>query len=144
MRLSLRALATAPALVVAVGGAVGAAVRWVVLEALEAVGAVGTAPMAWALLMVNSVGSFVVGAVLFASADGARELARLGLGVGFCGGLTTFSSFAVLTAHIARDGAPASAAAFVAASVVAAVAAVAMGIAAARKAGWSPVSEHAP
>ena len=119
----------ASTIAVACGAATGAAARWGILEST---GYDGGFP--WALLGVNTVGSFVLGAVVFTTASGVRELLRLGVGVGFCGSLTTFSTFAVLAAELGQDGNIATAAAFVVLSVAAAVAAVAVGGAAAKRA----------
>jgi fluoride ion exporter CrcB/FEX len=55
------------------------------------------------------------------------------LGVGFCGGLTTMSTFAVEVAAFARDGRVELAAAYLAASTVAAVAAAWLGATAERR-----------
>lgn len=73
------------ALLVAVGAAVGAPLRYVVGHFLDRDLPTGT-------LLVNVVGSFVLG-LLSALALSGQEMALLG--VGFCGGLTTYSSFAV-------------------------------------------------
>ena len=113
---------------VACGGAAGAAARRVVTETL------GASPEGfdWTLVAVNTLGSFILGLVVFAARDGRRELLRLGLGVGFCGSFTTFSSFAVVTAELGRSGDVASAAALVVVSVAAAVAGLLAGGATAR------------
>ena len=77
-------------LLVAVGAAVGAAVRFHVATRLDARLPYGT-------LAVNVVGSLLLGFL------GARALAGDGaalLGTGFCGGLTTYSAFAVQTARL--------------------------------------------
>ena len=115
-------------LVVACGGAAGAAARWGVTGILAA----DTQGFDWTLVAVNTVGSFLLGLVVFASSDGRRELLRLGLGAGFCGSFTTFSSFAVVAAELGRDGDVATAAAFVVLSVAAAVATLLAGSTAAR------------
>ena len=99
-------------LVVAIGGAAGAGCRWALADA------VGGSDWPWALLVINVVGSFLLGAVLVSGSGATRELVRLGLGVGFCGGFTTFSSFAVDTVHLLDDGRSAAAAAFTTLSVV--------------------------
>ena len=114
---------------VACGGATGAAARWGVAETLGA----STAGFDWTLFAVNTVGSFLLGLVMFAADDGRRELLRLGLGVGFCGSFTTFSAFAVVAAELGRDGEAATAGAFVVLSVAAAVFALVAGGAAARR-----------
>lgn len=100
------------AMVVAAGGAAGAACRWFLDESL------GPTDWPWMLLLINVVGSFLLGLVLVRGASPGRELLRLGAGVGFCGGLTTFSSFAVAAVRLVDDGRSESAAAFVAASIV--------------------------
>jgi CrcB protein len=109
-------------LVVAAGGALGATCRWAIDTA------VGPTEWPWVLLIVNIVGSFVLGIVLVVASTSARPLIRLGGGVGFCGGLTTFSSFAVVAVRLLEDDRTASAAAFVVASVVLAVVALIAGM----------------
>ena len=76
------------ALLVALGAAVGAPVRYAVGHRLDR-----DLPhrLPWGTLLVNLVGSLVLGTLVGAAVDGhAMAL----LGVGFCGGLTTYSSFA--------------------------------------------------
>ena len=108
------------------GGAAGAAARWAIDTAT------GDHAFPWALLAVNVVGAFVLGLVAFRSSTGPREPLRLTVGVGFCGGLTTFSAFAVEVADL-LDGRTATAGVFVAASVLGAIAAVVMGAAVRRR-----------
>lgn len=69
------------ALLVALGAAVGAPLRWLVAQHWP--GPRGT-------LLVNVVGSGLLGAFL-----GLDRSAYALLGTGFCGALTTFSAFAV-------------------------------------------------
>lgn len=71
---------------VLLGGVIGATCRW-------AVGELDWSTSTW-LLTVNTVGCLVLGAVVARWADRSHPL-RLALGVGFCGGLTTFSGLAV-------------------------------------------------
>jgi CrcB protein len=68
----------------------------------------------WGTLVVNVLGSFVVG---FADALLASTPARQLVMSGLCGGYTTFSSFSLQTLNLARDGEWASAGANVGASV---------------------------
>ena len=124
----------APAVAVACGGAAGATLRWGLTRSLGGV----EDGFPWMLLGVNTAGSLLLGLLVVLTAEGRRELWRLGLGPGFCGSLTTFSSFALLTAELGRDGNIAVAAAFVGLSVALAVAAlVAGGAAAARRSAGS-------
>ena len=58
-------------------------------------------PKPWGVLLVNVVGSFIAGLAL-ASLSGDWQLVAL---TGFCGGLTTFSTFSVETVQAAVDGA---------------------------------------
>ncbi|SRR5579884_3206353 len=57
-------------------------------------------------LIVNVVGSFIVGYVLTWSADHAHDRWRLFAATGFCGAFTTFSAFAFETMRYWRDGQP--------------------------------------
>lgn len=105
------------AILVAAGGAAGAGVRWAVLTTLVEGGA-----FPWATLLVNVVGCLVVGALA-----GRSQSARALLGVGFAGGLTTFSTFAVETALLLEDIRPGMAVIYAATSVLSGVAAVVTG-----------------
>ncbi|MGT2425165.1 fluoride efflux transporter FluC [Amnibacterium kyonggiense] len=63
-----------------------------------------------AILVINVVGAFVLGALLEALArrgpdEGRRRVVRLAVGTGFCGGFTTYSTLAVATADLLRAGA---------------------------------------
>ncbi len=80
------------ALLVVLGAVVGAPLRFVVASWLD-----GEWP--WGTLVVNVAGSFVLGLCSGWALDG-EGLALVG--VGFCGALTTYSSFAVQTAELGR------------------------------------------
>ena len=83
-------------LLVAAGAGLGALLRFWVAHHLD-----GRTP--WGTLLVNVAGSFVLGLVVGAQpSPGALAL----LGTGFCGGLTTYSAFAVQTRDQARRGVP--------------------------------------
>lgn len=73
------------ALLVALGAAVGAPLRYLAGRVLDQ-------RVHWGTLMVNLIGSAMLGALVGAAVEG-NWLALLG--TGFCGGLTTYSSFAV-------------------------------------------------
>jgi fluoride exporter len=82
---------------VAAGGAIGAVARYLVTLGLARWG-----PLPWGTLVVNVVGSFVLGALLEAAARDPRIPleAKALIGTGFCGGLTTFSTFSVETLRL--------------------------------------------
>jgi CrcB protein len=77
---------------------------------------------------VNVAGCFLLGALL-RRADAGRLAPRWvdALGVGFCGGLTTFSTLAVEVVELVDGGRAALAAAYVLASVIAGFAAFVAG-----------------
>jgi fluoride exporter len=75
------------ALLVALGAAVGAPLRFVVASRLD-----GRFP--WGTFVVNVAGSALLGALSAAALSG--HAAAL-LATGFCGGFTTYSAFAVQT-----------------------------------------------
>ena len=106
-------------LLVAVGAALGATLRFHVAHYLDGRFPRGT-------LLVNATGSFVLG-LLFGAAVSTDGLALLG--TGFCGGLTTYSAFAVQTRDQGRDRGPGAAAAYAVATIGLAVAACALGFA---------------
>ena len=76
---------------VLVAGALGAVLRFLVVRLV---------PTPWAVLVVNVVGS-LVGGVLIGATSGELQLILL---TGFCGGLTTFSSFTVETVQLVLEG----------------------------------------
>ena len=93
-------------LAVAVGGALGA-----VLRQLTSVSLAGRGRVPWGVLVVNVVGSFVAGVALGAPLDPTVQLVIVS---GVCGGLTTFSTFAVETIQLVSEGKHRAAAASVA------------------------------
>ena len=89
-------IAPAP-LLVGLGGALGAALRYGVGEALEGV----DTPFSAATLAVNALGTFALGLLTVA---GAGDDVVLLLGTGSCGAFTTFSSFSVETVRAWEAG----------------------------------------
>jgi CrcB protein len=81
-------------LLVALGAAVGAPLRLLSGHWLDR-------DFPWGTLLVNVVGSFLLG-LLTALSLGDHALALLG--TGFCGGFTTYSAFAVKTHERGRAG----------------------------------------
>ncbi|WP_129782714.1 fluoride efflux transporter FluC [Promicromonospora panici] len=96
-------------LVVAVGGGIGAAARFVVDGEIRSRHSGG---FPWGTFVVNVVGSFLIGVfstLFFAlmrfgvSADTATVL-QLAVTVGLCGGFTTFSTATVESVRLAQSG----------------------------------------
>jgi CrcB protein len=88
---------------VAAGGAIGALTRWAI------VGLVAGNRTSLAIFALNVVGSLVLGLLVGASLtrDGRRRVTAnqfLLVGAGFCGALTTFSTFAVDVATALDEG----------------------------------------
>jgi CrcB protein len=91
-------------LLVAIGGAIGASMRYGVGIAFNTHGGVSGA---WATLFVNIVGSFLLGALMgwMSSRDAALENTLwLLFGVGMMGAFTTFSAFSRDTVQMLMDG----------------------------------------
>ncbi|HSL56860.1 MAG TPA: CrcB family protein [Acidimicrobiales bacterium] len=90
------------ALAIAAGGVVGATVRWAVGAVLDP--ATG---WPWATFAVNLIGCALLGAVVGLVSGRPHARGRIAwqgfVGVGVCGGLTTFSAFAVEVAELVRD-----------------------------------------
>ncbi len=85
--------------------------------------------------LINVGGSFVLGllgAVLAQRAVPHADALRLAVGVGFCGGFTTFSTFELETHALLEDGAWLTALGNVVLSLVAGLVAVRLGVVAAK------------
>jgi CrcB protein len=114
-------------LLVMLGGALGTLARYLI--ALFALPISGQLP--WGTIMINIVGSFVIGffgtLTLAHGRYPAPDNLRLFVMVGLCGGFTTFSSFSLQTLDLLRAGAVGRAAINVVGSVVLCVLAVSAG-----------------
>ncbi len=114
-------------LLVALGGAVGASMRfWLSVVLAEIAGT----HLPFATFTANVVGSFTIG--VFAVLIGTNPMLTAFAMVGVLGGFTTFSSFSLETVRLLEDGRIVHGLAYAGASVVACVIAAALGIAAAR------------
>ena len=105
------------ALLVALGAAVGAPLRFHLASRLDGRFPLGT-------LVVNVVGSLLLG---FFAARALDEHAWALVGTGFCGGLTTYSAFALQVVHLGPWSL--RAAAYAGATVLLAVGAAGVGFA---------------
>ena len=120
-----------PLLLVMIGGALGAGVRFGVGSFVNA--RLGTA-FPWGTLAINVSGGLIMGALaaIVARGGSSSEALRLFAGVGVLGGYTTFSSYSLETLQLVERGAPGLAAVYALGSMIAAFAAVAAGAMAVR------------
>ena len=99
---------------VLLAGAAGALLRFFTIRLLRA---------PWAVLVVNVAGSFL-GGLLIGSTSGDVRLILL---TGFCGGLTTFSTFSVETVQLVMEKKVRTAALSIGANLVLGIGAAALG-----------------
>jgi fluoride exporter len=112
-------------LFVALGAAVGAPLRYLVDRAVQAR---HDSLFPWGTFAVNVAGSLLLG-VLVGGADAVPGPVATLLGTGFCGALTTYSTFGFETIRLIENRAGFYALANVLASIAAALAAAFLGIA---------------
>jgi fluoride exporter len=89
---------------VAVGGALGSMARfWLAAFVATILGP----QFPWGTILINIVGSFVIGFFATFTGPGGRYVASFDLRafvmVGICGGFTTFSAFSLQTLDLARE-----------------------------------------
>ncbi|MGH9212758.1 MAG: fluoride efflux transporter FluC [Acidimicrobiales bacterium] len=108
------------------GGALGAVARYEITMAAP----VSSGAFPWATWAINLTGSFVLGviATLVLERWPPTRYVRPFVGIGICGGYTTWSTFMTETALLARDHRPGIAAAYIAASVAGGLAATYVGM----------------
>ena len=115
---------------VALGGAVGAALRY--LTGIAMFRLTGPQDFPLAIITVNVIGSFLMGVFVVAAArNGLTHLSPLVM-TGLLGGFTTFSAFSLETMTLIERGQTGQAALYVALSVGLSVGALALGLWAAR------------
>jgi CrcB protein len=114
-------------LIVMLGGALGTLARYLIGLAAVPI----SQDLPWGTIIINIVGSFIIGFVgTLTVAHGrfpASDNLRLFVMVGICGGFTTFSAFSLQTLDLLRAGAPARAGVNIVASVVLCVLSVTLG-----------------
>jgi CrcB protein len=121
-----------PYLLVGLGSAIGGIARFVFARSVGGM-VEGRFPMG--TLLINVGGSFVLGALgalLAQRVVPSADALRMAVGVGFCGGFTTFSTFSLETHALLEDGAWLTAIANMLLSVLAGLVAVRLGALAAR------------
>ena len=126
---------------VAIGGALGSVFRYMLSNV---VGRFAGEAMPWGTLLVNVLGSFVIGWFAIATTSGGRVAAtpefRTFVMVGVCGGFTTFSSFSLQTLALFEDGEPLRASANILLSVALCLSSVWLGTGVAS--GFSTMGRH--
>lgn len=112
-----------------VGSGLGGVIRFVVGELLKGVVSGSSLPVA--TFIVNIIGCFIIGIITGMVAHGVNisPAWRTGLTVGFCGGLTTFSTFGRETLELLQSGQIGMALCYVALSLVVGIAAAWSGMA---------------
>lgn len=112
-------------LLVALGAAVGAPARYVTDRLVQAR---HDTVFPWGTFVVNVIGSFVLGLVTAVAVAGHLDSSVVALvGTGFCGALTTYSTFGYETLRLVEDGARLFAVTNVALSIGAGLGAAALG-----------------
>ncbi|MEO0669269.1 MAG: fluoride efflux transporter CrcB [Pseudomonadota bacterium] len=115
---------------VALGGAIGASLRW--LMGVAVLRATGPAEFPVAILSANVLGSFLMGVfVVVAAHKGLTHLSPFVM-TGLLGGFTTFSAFSLETMTLIERGAAGQAALYIALSVGLSVGGLALGLMLAR------------
>ena len=113
-------------LMIALGAAVGAPARYLTDRLVQSH---YKSVLPWGTLCVNVIGSFILGA-LTGAGTAVSPMAMALLGTGFCGALTTYSTFSFETWRLIEEESYVAAVANVVASVAAALAAAVVGYAA--------------
>jgi CrcB protein len=115
---------------IALGGALGTLARAGLAEAAPA----GRGQWPWPTFAVNLCGAFVLGWLLTRLAERTAPSRhwRFFAGTGFCGALTTFSTFQIETLRFARDGEVELALAYPIVSILAGMAVAVAGVLLAR------------
>lgn len=112
-------------LLIALGAAIGAPLRYLVDRAVQAR---HDSVFPWGTFAVNATGSFLLGGLASAAAHTPAPLMALA-GTGLCGALTTYSTFGYETVRLIQDKARLYASFNAIASVIAGLGAAALGAA---------------
>lgn len=114
-------------LVVFLGSGTGGAARYIVGRLVKS--HIGQSTFPWETLTVNIVGCFIIGLLYGLSTDSQwmSDKVKLLLTAGFCGGFTTFSTFANENYLLLNTSNLLTFAAYTASSIIVGIAAVAIG-----------------
>ncbi len=110
-------IAVTPAVLVFLGGGFGALLRYVLGSYIKSQN--WSAHFFWHTFLINVIGSIVLGIVAASCKD--RPALQLLIGVGICGGFTTFSTFSIEVVHLLENRHWLTASAYVLGSVLAGV-----------------------
>ena len=114
-------------LLVVAGAAIGAPLRYLSDRAIQVR---HDTVFPWGTFTVNVIGSLILGILTGAiTAGGASPQVQLAVGTGFCGALTTYSTFSYETLRLLEDDARLFAAANIVASIVAGLGSAFLGVA---------------
>lgn len=120
------------ALLVVAGAAVGAPTRYLVDVLVRWWLRSGPDDVPWGTAVVNLAGSLLIGLVAGSTLDRPAPALTALVGTGFCGALTTYSTFSVETVRLLERGRAGAAAGYAVGSLVAGVALCAVGYAVGR------------
>ncbi len=89
---------------VAAGGAIGAIARFLLASSVQRIAG---GPFPWGTLLVNALGSFLLGFLFIwlLERSSSGELLRMAITVGFLGAFTTFSTFSLESIRLLQSGA---------------------------------------
>lgn len=114
-------------LIIGLGGFLGSVMRYITVRWVD--GKLNTL-FPYGTLTVNIIGSFLLGVIYMTALRkaGLSENGRLFLGVGFCGGFTTFSAFALENFNLMQEKLMGATLLYISLSVVAGILALAAGV----------------
>jgi CrcB protein len=114
-------------LLIGIGGAIGSIARYIIARLVD--GRLNSL-LPYGTLAVNVLGSFLLGMIymLALRKAGLTENGRLFLGVGFCGGFTTFSAFALENFNLMQQKLVGISVLYISVSVAAGILALAAGV----------------
>lgn len=113
-----------------IGGGLGSVLRYLVNISFGKTHLYNNCALPLATLSVNVFGSFIIGFLyaIFIQKTHLPLNIRLAITVGFCGGLTTFSTFSVEAYDLFKNGQILAASGYIALSVIVCILAVGLGI----------------